>query len=493
MSGRPVLSVFARLPVLAAVGAQAVVLLATNNRYGYFRDELYFRMLRPGWGYVDQPPFTPLIARLSRVLISDSAWAMRLPAVAAAAASVVLVALLAREAGGCRAAQVFAAWAFAFASFPLVFGHVLITNSVDAPVWLGVLLCVVRARLRDDGRWWLVGGVLVGLGLYNKLLIVILLAALAVGILIVGPRRILVSRWVLGAIGLAILIGLPNVVYQSLHGWPQLTFGRALAAHKSGDTRAQMWPLLVLMLGPPLTAIWVSGLVCVWRRPEYRPIRFLAASFPVLIAVVFLLGSQPTYPFGLVAAMFAFGCVATVEWWRRGSGRRFAVLALTAVNSAISLVIALPLIPVSRLGDTPVPAINQTARDTVGWPAYVRQIASAYRTLSPTEREHTVLYASNYGEAGALDRYGPGYDLPKVYSGQNQLYFQARPPNTASIAVIVGAQLTRARALFADCRTVGRLDDGVGVDNEEQHQPIAICRTPVGGWRTAWPHLQHYD
>ena len=485
---------FAARPVLAAALVQAVVLTATSAAYGYHRDELYFRLLRPGWGYLDQPPLTPLLARGTRVLFGDHLWALRIPATLSAALSVVLVAAIAREAGGERRGQALAAWGYAFAAFPLVTGHVLLTASVDAPVWLGVLLLIVRAQLRPDPRCWIWAGALVGVGWYNKLLIVVLLAALAAGVLLTGPRRLLVSRPVLLGVVTAAVVGSPNVAYQATHGWPQLEFGRQLAAHNAGDVRVGMWPLLVLLLGPPLTAVWIAGLVAAWRRPPWRPIRFLAPALPALLVLVFVMGSQPYYEFGLVGALFGLGCVPLADWLGRGAhGRWTAVLALGAVNAVIDALIALPLVPVSHLGDTPIPGVNQAARDTVGWPAYVDEVAAAYRRLPERMRENTALVASNYGEAGALDRYGPARGLPRVYSPQNQLYFQGRPPESATTALIVGGEATFAARLFGRCQRLGRLDNRVGVDNEEQGQLIVACVAPVGGWPRVWPQLKHED
>jgi 4-amino-4-deoxy-L-arabinose transferase-like glycosyltransferase len=490
--GRPQ---FARGPVWAAVVVQAVVLTATSARYGYERDELYFRALRPGWGYLDQPPLTPLLARISRDLLSDEVWTLRLWATLAAAVSVLVVAGITREVGGARGAQTLSAWAYAFAAFPLVLGHVLLTTSIDEAVWLLVLLFVIRARLRHQDRWWLWAGLVVGIGLYNKLLIVVLLIALAGAILVTGPRRLFASRAVLAAIGLALLVGLPNVLYQALNGWPQLEFGRQLSAHNASDVRVSMWPTLALLLGPPLVVIWVSGVVALWRRPQWRPIRFLAVAFPVLLALVFILGSQPYYPLPLIGMYFAVGCVPTCDWItrRRSAVRRTIVVAVVAVNAVVSAIIALPLVPLRALHDTPVPGINQAVADSVGWPVYTREVEAVYRGLPAADRARAVVVASNYGEAGALARYGPALGLPHVYSAQNQLYFQGRPPATATVIVLVGGQVGSASTLFASCSTLAHLDNGVDVDNEEQGEPVAVCRGPVGGWGSVWPRLKHED
>jgi 4-amino-4-deoxy-L-arabinose transferase-like glycosyltransferase len=482
---------FAARPVLAAVLVQVVLLSAASQGYGYHRDELYFRMLHPSWGYFDEPPLTPLLAHVFRAL-ADQPWALRIPATVATAVSVVVIALIARELGGERGAQALAAWGYAFASVPLVMGHTLLTSSIDLPVWPAMLLFVIRAQLRGRPRWWLAAGVVAGVSTYNKLLVAVLVAALVAGVLISGPRRVLWSRHVLAGGLLALLIAAPNIAYQATHDWPQLTMGRALADHNAGDVHAQMWPFLLLMLGPPLVPIWVAGLVALARRPQWRPVRFLVPSFGVLLVLVFLMGSQLYYPLGLLAVVYAAGCVPAAAWMRTRA-RRGWVVAAVLVNALVSVVVALPLIPLTALGSTPVPDINQAAQDSVGWPVYVRQIAGVYRTLTPDERGQAIVFASNYGEAGAVDRYGGAYGLPAVYSGQNQLYFQGRPPDSATIAVVVGGQLDDLRGWFASCAVHARLDNGVGVDNEEQGEPVAVCRGPVGGWATVWPHTKHAD
>jgi len=484
----------ARGPVLSAMAAVATVLTVFSDGYGYHRDELYFRMLRPDWGYVDQPPLGPLLTRLFSSVVADEPWAIRLPATAATVASVLVLALITRELGGGRGAQMLCAWAYAFAALPLIMGHALLTSTLDMPVWPAVLLFVIRAQLRRQPQWWLAAGVVVGLSMYNKLLVAVLLVALAAGLALVGPRRVLWSKWVLGAAALALVIGSPNIVYQVSHDWPQLSMGRALANNNGAEVRATMWPFLLLMLGPPLVPIWVAGLISLVRRREWRAVRFLAAAFPVLLALVFVMGSQFYYPFGLVAALFAAGCVPTCEWIARAvRWRRLLVVAAVSLNAAVSAALGLPLVPQSALGDTPVPSVNQVAQDSVGWPTYVSQIAGVYTTLSPADRSRTVVVTSNYGEAGAVARYGTQFSLPAVYSAHNQLYYDGRPPETATMAILVGGQLEEATTSFESCDVVDRLDNGLGVDNEEQGQPVAICAGPRGGWVAVWPLLRHED
>jgi 4-amino-4-deoxy-L-arabinose transferase-like glycosyltransferase len=482
----------ARGPVLGAAIAMAVVLTAVSGRYGYHRDELYFRMLRPAWGYVDQPPFTPLLAR-SIAGVVNQPWALRVPATLLAAGSVLVVALVTRELGGGRRAQALCAWAYAFSAVPLIFGHLLLTATVDLVVWPAVTLFVLRALLRDQPRWWLAAGALVGLSTANKLLVGLLAVALVAGLLGVGPRRALWSGWLLAGAVLALVLALPQLVFQATHDWPQLAMGAALSDNNAGEVRVLMWPFLLLMLGPPLVPVWVAGIVALLRRTDWRTVRLLVPAFAALLVLTFAGGGQVYYPFGLLAVLFAAGCVPVAELMTRSARWRRLTVAGVVVSAVVSALIALPLLPVSLVGRTPVPAMNPAVGDQVGWPVYVRQVASVVRALPRDEREHAVVVTSNYGEAGAVARYGPALGVPTAYSGQNGLYDRARPPDDARVVVMVGGQLPWVTHLFASCTVAARLDNGVDVDNEEQGQPVAVCREPVAAWSQLWPRFQHLD
>lgn len=464
--------------LLPPVAVVVVVLTVFSDRYGFERDELYFMMLKPAWGYVDQPPLTPLVAHALASAYAGGPWLVRVPATLCAAGCVLLTSLVARELGGAAKAQAWTAWGMATTSAVTVFGHSFLTSTPDLVFWPAVSLCVIRALRRDDPRWWLVGGLVAGLATYNKLLVAVLLAGVALGLLLVGPRRHLRSRTLWAGAGLAFLVASPNVAYQVVNGWPQLDMGRALAADNASDVRVTMWPLLVLLMGPPLAVVWAAGLRALWRDPR---VRCLVVAFAVVVVFTFVSGTQAYYPIFFLPVPFAAGVVAMEAHLARVWG------GLLVLNGAVSAVLGLPLVPVSQVGATPVPAVNQAVQDSVGWPRYVAQITAPYDALP--DRAHAVVVTSNYGEAGAVARLRPG--VP-VYSAQNALYDQARPPDGTTTVVFVGGELGTARRLLA-CHVVGHLDNGVGVDNEEQGEPVAVCDHPRLPWSELWSRLRHLD
>ena len=460
--------------------ALALVLSLTAQQYGFHRDELYFRALDPEWGYVDQPPLLPVIASALTGLV-DEPWLLRVPATILACSGVLVAALIAREVSGGRLAQALAAWGIAGAAFPLTFAHVLITATVDLLVWPLVCLLAIRAVRRAEPRWWVVAGVVVGAATYAKLLVAVLIAGIVIGLIAAGPRRSLRQPGFWIAATIALLIAAPNVVFQATNDWPQLRMGAALGQENGAEVRAQMWPFLLLLLGPLLVPIWVAGAVRALRAPA---LRFVPIATGVVIAFTFVSGSQFYYPVGVLTVLYTIGCVPAERLARR---HRWVPITAIAVNSAVSAVIALPLIPLGAIGQTPVPAINQITQDSIGWPEYAEQISVAAASANAD-----AIIASNYGEAGAVDRYAAASGAPPVYSGHNALWAQAAPPESADTIVVVGGQVDVARRWF-DCEQVGTFDNGLGVDGEEQGEPIAVCRDPRVSWARMWPAFAHLD
>ncbi|MFC0860674.1 glycosyltransferase family 39 protein [Sphaerimonospora cavernae] len=472
---------FARRPIAVIAMIVVAVLLAVSPWYGYHRDELYFRLLgeHPQLGYFDTPPLTPMIARVSTAVFGDTVVALRIFPALAAGIIVVLVALIAREFGGSRTAQLLAAAGTATGVFPLIAGHSLLTLTPDMLVWAAAALCLARVLVRGDGRYWLAVGVIAGAATYNRDLIVLLLGGVGVGILAAGPREVLRDRrlWI-GAL-LAIVIASPNLVYQATHDWPQLQMADALRIDEGTDNRIAFVPLQLVLLGPPQAVICVAGWLRLWRG---RTTRAFAIAYPLGCALTLYSGGRPDYTAGFLLYLFAAGCVVAADWrWRR------TLVTALAISAVIAVVTALPVIPAASLGGTPVAAMNEVARESVGMRDLARQVGRVVSELPASERADAVLLASNYGQAGALDRWAGEFGLPPVHSPHNELWWWGPPPESARTVVVVGFNPTDG---FARCSVAANLN---GMPGEEQGRPITICRDPLRPWHELWPAMRHYS
>jgi hypothetical protein len=478
--------------LVALAAGVAALLVATAHRYGYHRDELYF--LRAGrelaFGYVDQPPLTPLLARAMDVLLPGSLTGLRLPSALAAALVVLLTGLIVRELGGGPAAQLLAAAGMAVSAVLLAVGHLLSTSTFDLLAWTALTWLLVRA-LRDGGPVWLAAGAAAGLALQNKALPLVLLAGLLAGVLAVGPRAALAGRWPwLGALA-ALVIWAPHLAWQAAHGFPQLTLSAAIAAGSSGSS--EPWylflPFQLVLVSPLLVPVWALGWWRLARAPELRTWRAFAVAY-VLVAAVFLVtGGKPYYLAGFFPVLLAAGAPAVVGWMRRGARglRTGLVAAALALSLATSAVLMLPLVPVDRLAATPVPDIHYDAGETVGWPEFAATIAAVHGRVPPGER--VAVLTRNYGQAGAVDRFLPA--LAPAHSGHNAYWDWGPPPEEAGTLIVVGLPEAELRRWFADVELAARIDNGVGLDNDEQGSPVWLARERLVPWPQLWPQLRH--
>jgi 4-amino-4-deoxy-L-arabinose transferase-like glycosyltransferase len=483
-------------PALVIAGCTLVLLVSLSGRYGYHRDELYF--LEAGrhlaWGYPDQPPFVPLLARLISELAPGSLVVLRLPSAVAAGGVILLTALLARELGGGRAAQALAAVSMAISGLLLGTGHLLSTATFNLLAWSLLLWLVLRILRTGNQRLWLVVGVVSGIGLLNNDLVIFLIAALVVGLAIVGPRRILGSPWLWVGAAIAALLWAPYLVWQAQHGWPELAVSRSIAAGGSGTStpRSLLLPEQLVLVSPYLAPVWIFGLVRYFRDPALRWCRAIGPAYVVLCAAVVVTGGKAYYLAAYVPVLLGAGAQPTIAWLGRGRATlRRTLIALALVSTAAGTVLfALPVLPVGFVHRTPLVSLNYDAGETIGWPTFVAQIAEVYDHVPPSQRGATSILASNYGEAGAVDRFGPAFGLPHAFSGDDGFWYWGPPPSSAHTLVAIGFGRQQLERSFAHCQLHRRLDNGVGVDNQEQGQPVWVCTTPRASWRVLWPRFR---
>ena len=464
------------------------------------RDELYF--LAAGhhlaFGYVDQPVLTPLIARISAALTGNSLVGLRLVPALGLAAIVVITAAISRALGAGRTGQLLAALAAATCGEYIGAMHELTTTVPDFVFWAVLLLLVTRLLASQDPRWWLAIGGCAGIAANAKWNIAFLLGSLAVGFLGTDARRLLRSRYLLLGLALAAVLAVPDLAWQAVHGWPNLAVFRALQT-QAWHNRSTYWPAQVLFTGLALTPVWLAGLVWSLRSPAARRFRPVGIGCAIAIASQFALGGKPYYPGGAYVFLLAAGCVPVEAWLaaRRPLAGRIRPAALAAaamlISAAAFLPVALPVLPASALRTVPLQKINYDLAESIAWPKQVGLVAREYDALPRALRRHATILAGNYGEAGALDRYGPGFGLPQAYSGANTFWLWGPPPASAKAAVAVNVDPALLRREFAHVRLVATFWNGLGVSDDEQGARIYLATGLKLPWSRAWPAFRDYS
>ncbi len=473
--------------------AIAVLLLhlATNARYDFHRDSLYYMdsARHPAWGYVDYPPVTPTIGRLSLWLFGPSVWGLRLWPSVAGAVMVVLAAMIARELGGGRTARTLAALGAATSLVLLGANWLFQTVTFDQLIWLTCLWLMARLLRTGDRRLWLALGVAVGVGLETKYTIVALVAGLVVGTVLTPLRRDLATPWPWVAAALAFVIFLPNLAWQVANGWPSVEY---TLNHKSTQS-VDFSPLTFLaeqlaLIGPVAIPVWGAGMFWLWRDPARRTLG-IAAALPV---VVYLFAGKSYYIGPLHPFLIAAGACAIERWTAtRARWLRPATSVALVVQALVLLPLTLPLLPEPTMATSQLAAVRKDFADTVGWRDLVGQVARIYDAIPQSERRNVVIITDNYGEAGAINTYGSSYGLPAAYSGELTYYYW-RPTSLDGPVIAVGIDPAMLNTLFASCMQAGTITNSYGLQNEEFGKPLSVCTQPRYPVPALWSRLRAF-
>ncbi|MEU5693256.1 glycosyltransferase family 39 protein [Actinosynnema sp. NPDC020468] len=477
--------------VPALVVAFGVLVCVTQNGYELAGDEYFFLVAGDhlAWGYADQPPLVAALARLSDTLLPGSRLLLRLPMVLAVCAGILVTALIAREFGGRRAVQLWAAAAFALSTYALVHTRAVTTDAIDMACWATVTWLLVRwTRTRRDGLWWGIG-LATAFALQGKYIIGVFWVLVALALLAVGPREVFRKPvvWLAGL--LAALSTIPSLTWQARNGWPQADEGPAIRA----DAEALGGHLVFL----PSLFSWVglAGAVLFgwgtwWLLRHGRDTRFLGVVLVAAVALVWLLELRRNYlgglfPLGIAVGAVRFGLLAERRpWLWRGA-------ALPAL--ALTVVVLLPaLIPVGPgwLGGVNRYLLPDHRFDWDGLAVAVSEVA---RRVPESERGTTVVIAGDYWRSSALERGRDEHSLPPVYGDMQGSYFFGPPPPGTTTVIYVDDLPEPLRRHCGSHELGGTFVDPLTspVHREQTHTPIHLCRDLRVPIDRLWPELRH--
>jgi 4-amino-4-deoxy-L-arabinose transferase-like glycosyltransferase len=487
--------------VIAVGGIVFAVLMALSARPGFHRDELYFldsaRHLQAS--YVDQPVFTPLLARISLSLFGVSLPGLRLWPALAAFATVVVSGLTAREFGGGRRAQLLAAVAAATMPALLAIDHLAGPTAFDVLAWAGLALIVARIGRTGERRWWLAGGLVLGLGLANKHSVGVFAVALSIGALLSGGRQLILNRWFAAGAAIAAAFTIPDIWWQAQHHWATIAMTQVLNQENGGLGNIATWVIgQLLMAALVMVWVWVAGLRFLWRSgvPLWRALAWAYGLLYVFFAIT--TGAKIYYLAGAYVYLLAAGAVAIDAWLAARPGRLRNLMLATAATIAIVLPSALPVLPIAAAGSTY--KVNQSMAESVGWPQLAGTVRTVWRSLPPSQRASAVIFTADYGEAGAINELGSRTGLPAAVSGHNTYWWwgPGNPRASTVVAIAPGPVDVTGydaylRQFFTSVRLAATLSNPYGIRNQEWGGHVYVCTGLRQPWAQLWLRLRHYD
>ncbi len=502
--------------VLAIAAVASLAQMLTAARYGIFRDELYYldcaRHL--AWGYVDHPPLTVFIAWLERHAFGDSLYSLRLFPALAGALTVWLSGRLARALGAAAFGQALAALAALIAPGYLLFFHLLTVNAFEPLFWTAAALLVVRIIQTGNQKLWLWFGLLAGIGILNKWSMLFFGFGTLLGLVLTPERRALRQKWIWLGFAIAMLLWLPNVIWNVQHHWPFLELMRNVRS-SGRDVVQSPIPFLLdqtIFMNPLTAPLWVAG--AFWYFFGTDPAsgergRYRVLGWTWLFLTVFFMatGGKSYYLWPVYPMLFAAGGVA-LDAWLSGRARilRPIYAAALILGGALLAPITLPVLsPESfirylQVSHLPMPEVEhqrtgplrqQVYADMFGWEDMARQTARAYANLPPDIRSKTAIAAGGFGEAGAINFFGPKYGLPEAISGHQTYWFWGPRDYTGESILLLRESPARAHELCANVDVVGRVHHPYS--REDEHFDIYWCHPLKWNLQEIWPRAKHFN
>jgi hypothetical protein len=491
--------------------AALLVHVLTNGRYGYFRDELYYIACGQhlAFGYVDQPPLSILLLRLSEVLLGNSLFAIRLLPALAGAATVAIAGLIARELGGRPWAIALACAGSLSALFNLAVGNFFSMNAFEPLFWMGCVYLLVRIINGDSPTLWLWFGVLAGLGLENKHSTAFLAAGIFIALLLTPERRHFAQKWIWFGGLIAFAIALPNVLWQAQHHWPTYELLRNIA---HSDKNVALSPVQfivqqIVFMNPGTLLLWLAGLCWVFGSREGKRHMALGIIYLVMLAEFIILHGKSYYLAPAYPMLFAAGGVAVervfanrLRWSKPG------LLVLIIAAGALLAPLVVPILPPGKLVaymraiglQLPRTETSHTAplpqifADQFGWQEMVASVGHVYNHLRPEDKKRAAIFCQNYGEAGAIDFFGPQFGLPSAISG-HQNYFLWGPRDwTGEVALVLDTRDDNEREQFASVEDLGQIVSSPWAMPFERRMHIYLCHDLKANVRELWPQVKKW-
>jgi hypothetical protein len=488
---------------LFAIALGMVILhVATNGRYGFHRDE--FQVLddarHMNWGLVAYPPVTPFIERIGLAMFGTSLVGLRMFSVLAQAIALVVTALMARELGAKRLAQAVAALAVAVSPLPLFEGTEFQYSSFDYLWCVLIAYFLIRLLESDNPRWWIGIGAGIGLGMMTKYTMGFFVAGILAGTLLTPARRYLKSPWLWGGAALAILIFLPNLIWQIRHDFISLDFLRYIHARDVRQGRADgfLRDQFMISTNPFIAPLWIAGLYYFSFGQDGKRYRLLSWLYVTEFALFFFGQGRGYYLAPAYPMLYAGGSLLWQRWiaslprvWS------LVVEALTfaalAVGGVLACAFIVPINPVISKDNFAL-RNNGDLREEIGWTDLLSAVVKVRDSLSADERSNYGIVTGNYGETGAIDLLGPAYGLPETISSTNSAWlrgFGNPPPKTL---IVLGLPRDYVDKMFQSCRLAGHNGNAYGIKNEESedHPDIFVCGPPREPWPRFWDDFQSY-
>lgn len=449
----------------------------------------------PAWGYWSVPPLTAMACKVLRIVFGESVVTVRLLPALISSLSVLVLGTAVKSLGGKLPAAVLAVFAFIFSIAYLRSNTLLQPVSVDQFFWLLTFFILIKLVQTENTKYWIWLAIIIGLGFLTKYSIVFLAAAILAAFLFSGKRKLLWNRNMLIAVTTGFIIILPNIYWQYQHNWVVGYHMELLRIYQLVHVSIPGFILSIILMNLNSLIIWLTGLFFLLFNSGFRKYRIIGIIWTISLGIILFLHGKAYYTLGLYTILFAFGGVIFEKYfWSSRRWLYYINVCLIPLMLMPVLPIALPVLSLNRLEnycdqlkkiglyapmqweDGKVYDIPQDYADMTGWKELAGMVKRTYADLNENQKGKTIIYAENYGQAGAIHYYNKNSSLPEPVCFNGSFIFWA-PDSLPDMKylIYVNDDTSDIKKQFRNVIKTGQVDNPYF---REDHLPVWLCSDP---------------
>jgi hypothetical protein len=480
-----------RLLYALAVIKFIVPFLLQNAYFQPQRDE--FLYLAEGhhlaWGYMEIPPLLSVFAWITNLFGTSTFWLKLWPSLFGACTFLIAGKIIISFGG--KALALFLGF------LPFIFGAYLRVHFLFQPNFLEIffwtmiaysILCFIQTQ---KNSWLYVFGVSAGLGMLSKYSVAFFIISIILGLLITRNRKIFSNKHLYFSALLAFLIFLPNLLWQYLYHFPVIVHMKELHQFQLQYVQPSGFLTDQILMTLPCVFIWIAGLYFVVFK-EKGKYRIFAWAYLFVILILLYFQGKSYYALGAYPVLFAFGAIHLERFAKQHSAAwKYAFILIPFILGIPLIPLLLPTWKPEKLAayyqarhldktgllkweDLENHQLPQDFADMLGWKEMTQKTAQAYNTLSDEEKKHTLIFADNYGQAGAINYYGKEYGLPVAYSDNASfLYWLPDSLRLHNLILVTGDKQEMQRP-FLNYFSSAELSDSITNQYAREHGSLII-------------------
>jgi hypothetical protein len=474
--------------------------LIGNQNYGFHRDELLHLSTSEhlAWGYFEFPPFIAFVGKMAHFVFGYSLSGIRLFSTLAGIGILVTCCLIAKELGGKRNAVLLAGVAV-LAFVPFYRNHLLFQPvAFDQFFWTLACYFLIRYFNTKEARYLMYLGIAFGIGLMNKYTILVWGFGIFVGLLFYDNGKLFRNKWFYVSGIISFLIFSPNIIWQWQHDFPILLHMQKLKESQLDGNGT--FDFAIEQLEHPFTFIVsLIGLSAYFIDCDLKKYRTFGIAVVVTFATMWLLQSKAYYFFAVYPILFAAGAVKIEKLFKKIPRWNYVVACVLFFPMLPFLPFAIPIFPIEDFVDYAAAKKQKDGRieltsdyaDMFGWEEQVKLVDSLYRLLPLNDKENCIIWAENYGEAGAIQILGKKYDLPNPVSRHGSFWSWGTSKTSGIVCISIGNEKQLVERTFQEVKLVKIIKHKYAID-EENNIPVYLCRKPKIGLKKKWPSLEKF-